>query len=139
MKTYKDYLIDFETLEVGDKVYSLSNGYGKVVHISGSCTNAYPICVSFNKGGYTYTKKGKRILVDINPEIYREKPDFFKEKKEVKRWRWYYQPQEKSCGYISNNLETETEFLSIFHGENIEPPFKYEKIDCTEITEVVYE
>jgi hypothetical protein len=132
MKTYKDYLIDFETLKVGDKVYSLSNGYGKVVYIKGRYVNTYPICVSFNEGRYDYTEKGKRNLIDINPEIYSENPDFFKEKKEIKLYTFYVSDGEKSwLTRIKISEQEAKEQFSYF--------YKYEKIDCTEITEVVYE
>ena len=143
MKTYKDYLIDFETLKVGDKVYSIIYGHGDVIEIKSSCSEtSYPVVVKFGVTNKYYTKKGMHHVLDLHIQLFKEKPDFFKEKKEVKKWKWYYNVINPFGCKIENfsGHKTESEFKddlnNAYTKDNI---LKYEKIDCTEITEMDYE
>ena len=134
MKTYKDYLIDFDKLKVGDKLWSTNLGEVIITHLD--LNNEMPIDVKniYNGRFDSYTKEGTLYVDDKIPTLFKEKPDFFKERKEVKRWKWYYQISNDLDGGVTGNKYTEEEFENISHNYCL-----YEKIDCTETTEVVYE
>ena len=133
MKTYKDYLIDFDKLKIGTKLWSSIRGNCRVIR---TCNNREcPIEVAFDDDSTnTYTKDGKEFKSDKFASLFKEKPDFFKEKKEVKRWKWYYEDDYYKNGNSTDLAYTEEEFFKNFLGL-----IKYEKIDCTEKTEVTYE
>lgn len=141
MKTYKDYLIDFDKLKVGDEVWSQLFGYGEIGEIRNKSIKGYPIIVYFDeREEQLFTNNGFLNTSHVTPTLFKEKPDFFKERKEVKRWRWYWEHNNKSMfGGMSQIRETEKEFLESYKIANGVVPFKYEKIDCTEIMDVVYE
>ena len=135
MKTYKDYLIDFDSLKVGTKLWSSKYGNCIVIHICN--ISEYTIEVAFDDyPTNTYTKDGKEFKSDKFASLFKEKPDFFKEKKEVKKWIWFYEYLD--CYGVTQrdltDLMTEKDFLE-FYGK----VDKHEKIDCTEKTEVTYE
>lgn len=137
MKTYKDYLIDFDTLKIGDKLFKPNWDFCEVTNIDKKSQTFY---VWKEEIGATWCYRNGLILGYENKPInyvFKEKPDFFKERKEVKKWKWYYHNAGNDYESISNSL-TEKELLSFFEEFQIETQ-KYEKIDCTEITEVVYE
>ena len=132
MKTFKDYLIDFDSLNIGDKFYdSLFNEIvkTKMVHYNAIVTTKNDI---IHKEQF----KGMRF--------FEEKPDFFKEKKEVKKYKWYYELE--LVGVVSTldgtttTSKTEDEFIKWFKEQYPNSILmNYEKIDCTEIVVVVYE
>ena len=137
MKTYKDYLIDFDSLKVGEKAWSIELGDCEVVLISSY--GVYPVEVASLKNKdrrHKYTEDGFRCCTDFFPSLFKEKPDFFKEKKEVKKWIWFY--EYLNCYRVTQrdltDFMTEKDFLE-FYGK----VDKHEKIDCTEVVEVVYE
>lgn len=144
MKTYKDYLIDFDALKVGQKLWSQRLGHCEIVSLNWDIDfpiKAVPIRDHY--GYATYTKCGFERKDDLAPSLFKEKPDFFKERKEVKKWKWFYTYKEnyRSAGVIENYYVTsfeytEDEFLKRNHDVDM---CKYEKIDCTEIIEVIYE
>ena len=135
MKTYKDYLIDFDKLKIGTKLWSSIRGNCRVIR---TCNiRECPIEVAFDDDSTnTYTKDGKEFKSDKFASLFKEKPDFFKEKKEVKKWIWFYEYLD--CYGVTQrdltDLMTEKDFLE-FYGK----VDKHEKIDCTEVVEVVYE
>jgi len=145
MKTYKDYLIDFDSLKVGEKAWSIELGDCEVVLISSY--GVYPVEVASLKNKdrrHKYTKDGFRCCTDFFPSLFKEKPDFFKEKKEVKKYKWYYELE--LVGVVSTldgtttTSKTEDEFIKWFKEQYPNSILmNYEKIDCTEIVVVVYE
>ena len=131
MKTYKDYLSDFDKLKIGTKLWSSIRGNCRVIR---TCNNREcPIEVAFDDDSTnTYTKDGKEFKSDKFASLFKEKPDFFKEKKEVKLYTFYISDGEQS--WLTHVKISEEEAKGRF-----ESYYKYEKIDCTEKVEVVYE
>ena len=83
-------MMDGEPLEVGDDVYCLLNGKGKVASINEKIT--FSIVVSFSDGPYTYSKKFKGWSHQKNRTLYWQKPEIIpppKSKKKVKVWDWF--------------------------------------------------
>ena len=77
MKTYKDYLIDFDSLKVGTKLWSSIYGNCIVIHICN--ISEYPIEVAFDDyPTNTYTKDGKGLKSDKFPSLFLRKPDGIK-------------------------------------------------------------
>ena len=77
MKTYKDYLIDFDKLKIGTKLWSSIYGNCIVIHICN--ISEYPIEVAFDDyPTNTYTKDGKVLKSDKFPSLFLRKPDGIK-------------------------------------------------------------
>ena len=138
MKTYKDYLIDFDKLKIGTKLWSSIRGNCRVIR---TCNiRECPIEVAFDDDSTnTYTKDGKEFKSDEFASLFKEKPDFFKEKKEVKTYTWYCLAQNGHQFLEYDMPEHELPALiKKFEGFS-NKLIKWEKIDCTEKTEVIYE
>lgn len=73
-KIPQKYLIDFDTLKVGDRVWSISEGYVSIHSISRM--EKYPIKTSFDydKRQRTYTYDGKYCDDDQYPSLFRSNP-----------------------------------------------------------------
>lgn len=77
-KIPQKYLIDFDTLKVGDRVWSLRHGYTTVSRID---NDEYPISIN----GISYAKSGKDFIDDQYPSLFRSNPfegireEFFKD------------------------------------------------------------
>lgn len=143
MKTFKDYLIDFDTLKVGDRLWSIPDGECIVTYIQEDSNYNYRIKTTsrnIGEGDASYTKHGERCIGNKAPSLFKEKPDFFKEKKEVKKWKWYFEVITATGVEFSDVssafTEEEVKKYIELHYATIN---KLEKIDCTEITEIVYE
>ena len=84
--------MDGESLNVGDDVYCLLNGKGKVASINEKIT--FSIVVAFSGGRYTYSKKFKGWSHQKNRTLYWQKPEIIpppKSKKRAKVWDWFVQ------------------------------------------------
>ena len=84
--------MDGESLNVGDEVYCLLNGKGKVAGINKKVT--FSIEVAFSHGYCTYTKTFKGWTNHENRTLYWQKPEIVpppKPKKKVKVWDWFVQ------------------------------------------------
>lgn len=139
MKTYKDYLIDFDKAEPGDKVWCSKYGYGEIEQITKiNCGGILIDVFFFHRGEKQFYPDGRDSVLDDMPVLFKEKPEFFKDRKEVKKWIWYYEYIAKESGskrqQLTYDRHSEKEFL-----EKYKDLIKYEKIDCTEITETIYE
>lgn len=66
-KIPEKYLIDFDNLKVGDRVWTIQHGYTTIADID---TGSYPIFC----GDRSYTKKGMLIDTDIAPSLFRSNP-----------------------------------------------------------------
>lgn len=76
--------------EVGDKVWSLVSGWGKVVAISRFKYTSYPVNVAFDKGkNYIefFTKDGKSHVKDINQTIFFEELEIPESALVKPKWR----------------------------------------------------
>lgn len=59
----------FKNAKVGDKVWSISRGWGVVIDIYNRST--YSIKVRFDKGGnFSYTCEGRYLEDDLNPALF---------------------------------------------------------------------
>lgn len=58
----------FKNAEVGDKVWSVGHGWGKITHIDNDDT--YPLKVKFDGDSATYTLEGKFYKDDLNPTLF---------------------------------------------------------------------
>jgi len=74
--------------KVGDKVWSVAKGEGKVTEIWGGSV-AYPVMVKFNvlSASEQYTKEGKNLVNDLYPSLFKEEMQVIpRPKKVVKGW-----------------------------------------------------
>lgn len=68
MKNLEKYLIDFDTLKVGDKVWSIQEGDTEVIKFR--CNNEYPI----HTKKHCYTKKGYFVEGHKSPSLFKSNP-----------------------------------------------------------------
>jgi len=66
----------FEKAQVGDKVYSLKYGEGKIIRVKPREEN-YPIIINFNReaSDFAYAINGKYVKNDLTPDLYWSKPE----------------------------------------------------------------
>lgn len=98
-------LMDGEPLEVGDDVYCLLNGKGKVTDINKK--GSFPIEVEFLCGRSTYTKNFKPWSRHENRTLYWQRPEIIpppKLKKKVMVWDWFIKSG-TSLGHHTNESE----------------------------------
>lgn len=69
-KIPEKYLIDFDTLKVGDRVWTIGDGYTMVDGISSKINSIYPILVN----GVQYTVSGRLSESDKYPSLFRVNP-----------------------------------------------------------------
>jgi len=67
MKNLEKYLIDFDTLKVGDKVWSIEYGECNIAAIN---LGNYPIKIK----GNSYTKEGKIFTLNSTPSLFKSNP-----------------------------------------------------------------
>ncbi len=72
----------FKDAKVGDKVYCLINGEGKITNIDEDLM-VYPICIKFKTHGYFYnfSYNGHSNKRHVNPTLYWEKPEIIENKR----------------------------------------------------------
>jgi hypothetical protein len=75
---------------VGQQVYCLRNGEGKIVETE--CTTAFPIVVESTKGVFYYTRDGRITPYDATPMLYPSKPEIILPKWQPKpgEWCWFW-------------------------------------------------
>lgn len=78
---------DFTNAQIGDSVYSLIHGKGKIYSIRDNSVTLYPIVVSFenSKGNLAFTLDGKSQNNAENSILFWEKPDIIEKKRKVKK------------------------------------------------------
>ena len=69
MKNLEKYLIDFDTLKVGDKVWSIQEGNTEIKHLDGD--SVYPIRTTNNE---LYKKDGCYQTNDNFPSLFKSNP-----------------------------------------------------------------
>ena len=69
MKNLEKYLIDFDTLKVGDKVWSIQEGNTEIKHLDGD--SVYPIRTTNNE---LYKKDGCYQTNDKSPSLFKSNP-----------------------------------------------------------------
>lgn len=91
----------FEGARVGDKVWHITRGKGKITNIIFS--ERWPIEVKFKNGISIYTFEGKDLEKDINPSLFWDEIEFdipTKPKRKVKRYiNLYWEEKTKSIKY----------------------------------------
>lgn len=96
-------LMDGEPLGVGNDVYSLMMGIGKIIRID---DDEYPIVVCFDDAGIiSFTRDFKITKFYINRDLYWRRPETIpppERKKKVKVWDWFVEwpngDTNKMCG-----------------------------------------
>lgn len=124
-------IMDGEPLEVGDEVYCLLDGKGKVTGINKK--GSFPIEVEFLCGRSTYTKNFKPWSRYENRTLYWQKPEIIpppKSKKKIKVWDWFVQWDdngliERVNGTAMKDLEDRAEQRGMYYSV-------FQKIDGTE-------
>ena len=73
LELLKPYMIDFDKLKVGDKVFSTECGYGNIKEIYPSTDTLYPIIVDFqnNRVEQTFTRKGYCFESNELPQLFK--------------------------------------------------------------------
>lgn len=138
MKTYKDYLIDFDTIKVGDSFYSLQDDRMETISLIRENKDG-EIALEISTRKYSWIIS--YLKLNNGKMFFSEKPDFFKEKKEVKRWRWYYEFVDNGLDMSGTSKHLTNEEVLIYFKENFNKNqiTGYGIIPCTEKTGVVYE
>ena len=93
-----EIMMDGEPLEVGDEVYCLLHGKGKVSNINKKVT--FSIEVAFSNRYYSYTNTFKGWTNHENRTLYWQKPEIVpppKPKKKVKVWDCFVQSEDGTC------------------------------------------
>lgn len=65
--------------KVGDSVFSIIHGWGKVTAIDSKILQGFPIVCNFDRSGHTFTEKGFYEMGGLVPILFLEKevPDIF--------------------------------------------------------------
>ena len=62
---------DFSDIKIGDKVWSIKDGWLKTIETSNNIGNLYPIKATDNDGyEFSFTKEGKEHFSDKYPTLY---------------------------------------------------------------------
>lgn len=80
--------------KIGDKVYSLTHGWGKITYTDIK-PNEIEVCHDFGSGysyypGYSYYQPDGRVIPNGNIVLFHDKPTIIPPKKKVKKWRWVF-------------------------------------------------
>jgi len=95
-------------IEVGDRVWNISFGYGTVAEIDNS---EFPVWVDFDSGDSSdFTLEGMEYDYCKEPSLFFEMPEFYKNKEYPKKPRWRAKLGEKyylvtSLGAVDNYFE----------------------------------
>ena len=100
----------FEDAQVGDRVWSVANGPGKIHSIDNQMT--YPLGLCFDNGNIDRIAKcGRSRLSDQSPATFHSKIHFDipprpkrKVKKEVEFWINFYSGKDSQCGPYSSEV-----------------------------------
>lgn len=68
----KEYLIDYNSLKVGDEVWDFGWGHGTVRELMGH--DVYPVRVVFNEDWVTYTQDGRARMCHKRPTLFKSNP-----------------------------------------------------------------
>ena len=109
---------NLEEVEVGDKVWSINYGYGKVIEIEGIASE-FPISVEFDSvsnWAKSHTSDGKEYRGCKEPSLFFEMPEFYKNKQYPKKPRWrankdetYYYVTSDGCTNDSYDTRSDTD------------------------------
>lgn len=112
-----DYRLEKPQFKVGDKVYSLINGWGFITDIS-YCIRVAKTMTSPSSIGYHLDGS---YFTDGSVVLYHNKPTIIPAKKKVKKWRFAYQTG--SRGVCSETYYTEEEAKSWEPKQSVKLPW----------------